>query len=75
VTIPNDASVRDVSIDVEGAFGGPGCVDLQAPDCPLGLAISCPNGCCGCEDLFVCRNGGWNLWGQCVDGGITQSDQ
>ena len=36
-----------------GAFGGPGCADLEPPDCPLGLALSC-NACCGCEDLFVC---------------------
>jgi hypothetical protein len=53
-----------------GAFGGPGCVPLQTPDCPLGVAASCaprPD-CCGCTDLFVCADGGWDPWGQCVDG-------
>lgn len=68
-----DAGVRDASIDVEGAFGGPGCVDLQMPDCPLGVALTCPSGCCGCEDLFVCKNGGWDLWGSCgVDGAVPR---
>jgi hypothetical protein len=60
-----EAGPRDASIDVEGAFGGPGCVDLQPPDCTLGTAVLCPSGCCGCEDLFVCRDGGWSAWGVC----------
>ncbi|WP_394834152.1 hypothetical protein LVJ94_47365 [Pendulispora rubella] len=58
---PSDASW----LDVPGSNGGPGCADLEPPDCPLGLAASCPNGCCGCEDLFVCRNRGWEFWGTC----------
>ncbi len=62
-------AIRDVQIDVPGAGGGPGCQDLQLPDCPLALAVSCPSGCCGCEDLFVCANGGWSDWGICGDGG------
>ena len=67
---PADTRVaRDVDIDAPGEFGGPGCQDLQPPDCPLGIAASCPNGCCGCEDLFVCSGGGWNAWGFCGDGG------
>jgi hypothetical protein len=61
---PRDAAAFDVP---PGANGGPGCMDLEPPDCPLGVAISC-NDCCGCEDLFVCQNGGWNAWGACVDG-------
>ena len=43
----------------------PGAVALQAPDCSLGLALACPQGCCGCEDLFVCENGGWSYWATC----------
>jgi hypothetical protein len=62
---------RDAAIDVPpGAFGGPGCADLEPPDCPLGLALSC-SGCCGCEDLFVCSDGGWAAWGACFDGGLV----
>jgi hypothetical protein len=64
--------VNDVNIDVPGAGGGPGCADLQAPDCPLEVAAACGKDCCGCEDLFVCQGGSWALWGQCVDGGIQQ---
>jgi hypothetical protein len=65
-------AARDVDVDVPGANGGPGCADLEPPDCPLGVAASCPGtDCCGCEDLFVCVNGGWDPWGYCGDGGIT----
>ncbi len=60
---------RDASIDVPGAFGGPGCTDLEDPDCPLGMALACGPGCCGCSDLYVCQDGGWLLWGECLDGG------
>lgn len=68
------APVFDASIDAPpGAFGGPGCETLQAPDCPLGLVLAC-GGCCGCEDLFVCENQGWTLWGSCSDdAGISQT--
>lgn len=56
----------DASVDAPpGANGGPGCGALQAPDCSLGLALSCPQGCCDCEDLFVCENGGWSYWATC----------
>lgn len=56
----------DASIDAPpGANGGPGCDALQAPDCSLGFALACPSGCCGCEDLFVCENGGWTYWSTC----------
>jgi hypothetical protein len=67
-------NAADVSIDAPpGAFGGPGCPDLQEPDCSLGTALTCPShgDCCGCEDLFVCQNGAWLAWGSCVDGGIS----
>lgn len=65
---------RDASIDAPpGAFGGPGCADLQPPDCSLGAALLCSSGCCGCEDLFVCADGGWDLWGACgPDGAVHQ---
>ena len=58
----------DASIDAPpGAGGGPGCEDLQAPDCSLALALACPKGCCGCEDLFVCQNGGWYYYATCKE--------
>jgi hypothetical protein len=62
---------RDVDFDVPpGASGGPGCPDLQLSDCTLTEALLCPaNECCCCEALFVCDDGGWNAWGQCLDGG------
>jgi hypothetical protein len=67
------APIFDAAIDVPGANGGPGCADLESPDCPAGTAIDCPpgNDCCGCEDLWVCQNGGWVPWGECVDGGVS----
>ncbi len=57
-----------------GANGGPGCVDLQLPDCSLGSALACASSpdCCGCEALFVCQGGGWTVWGTCGDGGIVK---
>jgi hypothetical protein len=62
----------DAAIDAPpGAFGGAGCAVLQLPDCPAGLALGCPSGCCECEDLFVCENEGWSFWGTCLDGQIT----
>jgi hypothetical protein len=72
---PIDAdSTGDAGIDAPaGASGGPGCADLQAPDCSLGAALACGGvqACCGCVDLYVCSDGGWDLWGACVDGGVT----
>jgi len=63
----------DASIDAPpGAYGGPGCQPLQSPECSLGLGLSCGAGCCGCEDLYICENGGWSLWGVCGDGGVQQ---
>jgi hypothetical protein len=69
-----DVASFDVAIDApDGAFGGPGCNPLEAPDCSLGLALQCASAgnCCGCEDLFVCENGGWDLWGSCAGGNVT----
>jgi hypothetical protein len=64
------APAHDASIDAPpGAYGGPGCEDLEVPDCSLGAALACGADCCGCEDLFVCQNGGWTLWGSCGDAG------
>jgi hypothetical protein len=76
----NDAnSAWDVGwIDAPpGANGGPGCVDLQPPDCTLGLALACAAGggdpCCGCDTVFYCEDGGWSEWGVCTsDGGLVQ---
>lgn len=56
-----------------GAYGGPGCGSLQDPDCTVGLALGCTNGCCGCEDLFVCQAGAWELWGVCADGVVRET--
>jgi hypothetical protein len=72
----NDAETFDVNIDAPpGAFGGPGCEDLEQPDCPLGEAIVCEQqsgNCCDCEDLWICDDGGWDPWGECTDdGGIS----
>ena len=75
-SLPDGAIAFDASIDAPpGAFGGPGCPSLQEPDCPLGLALACGAGCCGCEDLFVCENAAWLLWGRCGDGGIQQTPE
>jgi hypothetical protein len=62
---------RDVDFEVPpGASGGPGCIGLQCGDCPLSLGLACPpDQCCGCQDLYVCEDGGWNIWGYCDDGG------
>lgn len=76
--VPREASAGDAAADATrpfdasidappGANGGPGCTMLQAPDCPLGLALACSAGCCGCEDLFVCDNGGWSYWATCKE--------
>ncbi len=70
----SDAAIaRDAGFVVPpGANGGPGCGTLQPPDCPLALALSCSlDSCCGCEDLYVCRNGGWDTWGTCRNGNLT----
>lgn len=65
---------QDVPFDVPpGAYGGPGCTDLETPDCSVGAAIACaatPD-CCGCIDLWVCQGGGWVSWGTCADGGLV----
>ncbi len=73
---PDTSSQFDAPFDAPpGAFGGPGCVDLEMPDCALGTALACAGtaDCCGCMDLYVCGSGGWEPWGECVDGGITAS--
>lgn len=73
--VGHDAATADAAVDAPpGAFGGPGCVDLQPPDCSLGSALACggASDCCGCQDLFVCADGGWTPWGQCVDGGAVE---
>jgi hypothetical protein len=67
---PKDAA-RDANDGADAAFEG-GCPALESPDCPLDL-VDCGKSCCGCETLYVCNDGGWNLWGQCPDGGVTTS--
>jgi hypothetical protein len=71
------APPRDVRIDAPpGAYGGPGCEELQLPDCSLGAALECPPGnCCGCEDVFVCESGGWKWWGACERGSLSPGDR
>jgi hypothetical protein len=64
---------RDASTDVPGAAGGPGGEDLALPDCSLSVALACGQSCCECEDLFVCEDGGWSLWGSC-EGGVIVAD-
>lgn len=69
-----EASTIDVNIDAPpGSYGGAGCMDLETPDCSVGEGLACENmpGCCGCQDLYVCVNGGWNLWGECTDAGVV----
>jgi len=68
------APVLDASPNAPpGAYGGPGCPTLQEPDCSVGLALACTSNCCGCEDLFVCGGGVWNLWGACTNGVVRQT--
>ena len=56
-----------------GAGGGPGCIDLEMPDCALEVALVCSSSdCCGCQDLFVCQPSGWVAWGTCsADAGVV----
>jgi hypothetical protein len=66
---PEDARPRDAGFVLpEGANGGPGCIELESPDCPVAEALSCSD-CCGCQDLYACADGGWDLWGECDDAG------
>jgi hypothetical protein len=67
---PEAGERRDVAFVPPGASGGPGCTELESPDCPLSIALDCrPTQCCSCQDLYVCADGGWDLWGECEDGG------
>ena len=69
-------AIRDAAIDAPpGAYGGPGCVDLQLGDCPLGVALACTAACCGCDDLYVCNAGNWDFWGYCGPNGPVYSPQ
>ena len=58
-----------------GASGGPGCIPLVVPDCPLSQALFCgptSDPCNGCDTFFVCQNGGWIRRGECLpDSGLT----
>jgi hypothetical protein len=63
IVVPSGASLS----------AGPGCGDLQAPDCPISEVLVCSPGsvdpCVGCEGLFYCLNGEWYPWGVCSDDG------
>lgn len=66
----SESMARDVDIDVPPGAYGAGCMDLEGNDCNLGLALSCPaNQCCGCANIFVCNDGGWDPWGSCLESG------
>jgi hypothetical protein len=64
----------DVTFDAPPG-SGPGCTELQMPSCSVGTALACLSSpdCCGCEDLWVCANGGWDPWGSCTDGGLSKN--
>jgi hypothetical protein len=69
---PGDVTTTDVGFVIPpGAYGGPGCTDLETPDCSLGTALACANtpDCCDCGDLWVCQDGGWVSWGSCTASG------
>jgi hypothetical protein len=72
----HDSGTADVLVvdAPPGAYGGPGCLPLQPPECSLGMALSCGGrqNCCDCDDLFVCDDGGWDPWGTCVDGAAVR---
>jgi hypothetical protein len=71
-----DAHARDVGFSLpEGAAGGPGCPDLDDTDCPVETAVACGVGCCGCVDLWVCVDGGWNAWGECGEAGTIEQNE
>jgi hypothetical protein len=75
IMYPDAHLVRDVDFTVpEGAAGGPGCSELQASCCALSVVLACPsNQCCGCGEVFVCDDGGWNAWGYCDEAGALVS--
>jgi hypothetical protein len=82
-TSPVDAACFDAAgINLPSgasASQGPGCIDLEPPDCPLGEVLSCnPNStdpCFGCASLFYCQNGNWIPWGICSDdGGVAPTN-
>jgi hypothetical protein len=72
---PSDACAPrpDAAAVPPGGYGF-GCDPPQAPDCVAGTAVLCPSGCCGCEDLFVCKAGVLELWGTCQNGTISRRE-
>jgi hypothetical protein len=67
-----DGSPRDAGFVLPPGANGGSCAetatDLESPDCTVDEALAC-NDCCGCENLYVCSDGGWSLWGECGDAG------
>ncbi len=63
---PTDgAGWRDVGARTDG---GPDevCPPLSLPDCSESQRAACGADCCGCEDVFACRAGGWDYVGPCI---------
>ncbi|MFO0658218.1 MAG: hypothetical protein U0165_00065 [Polyangiaceae bacterium] len=61
----DDASQSDAGCgeapDSGDLNSGAGCPSLQAPDCDVSVALSCPAQACitGCESFLVCIDGAW----------------
>ena len=49
----------------------------SSPTARSGPRLACGGtaDCCGCQDLYVCSNGGWVPWGECTDAGIAPGAQ
>jgi hypothetical protein len=76
VTNLQEAGVCDAAVALPpGANGGPGCIDLEPPDCPVGEVLTCGAASCvqsACEALWYCEDGEWWEWGTCdADGGLV----
>jgi hypothetical protein len=61
--VPLDAHLRDAGVILPDTNASACDVDLQSPDCTPQEAVLGPS-CNGCESLYVCEDGGWNLWGE-----------
>jgi len=66
-----DVALHDAGFPLPPGANGQGCMDLEPPDCTVEMAVECGKYCCGCQALYVCSDGGWNLWGECDDAGAA----
>ena len=59
----------DAGSSLEGAVTGCDPNELRLPDCPVQVALGCPEQACisGCFDFFVCRTQGWEAVAYCDD--------